>query len=353
MALPDNPVHIQNSRHPVQTTAQALTEPHQILHIINIVAEERLQHIYKFADPCSQQVACKNLHKVPEVVRAVEGDPADGVVANPAESHHQLGELGRVDSGPPAPLEVDPLDRSITIKYSAWGSQSTLKSANLDCQLQSSPWILDPVDFRRRQRARRRSGPVLERRRSISRHVNVEVPRADLQALGGPTRPALSPLDHYRILKSNVDALKLIQLDVTLYEQLNFSDFDADHDPHAPDSIELLRSQWVDFERSWKPGVYSAWFAELMMGSGLVCNDAVSWVTFHSAYDFGHLVKILMRCQHGDEFMDVLKAFFGDNVYDVKYLIRFCESLYGIEWRELWIWTDLLGSATSLVRTVW
>ncbi|KAL6518691.1 hypothetical protein OROHE_017741 [Orobanche hederae] len=146
-------------------------------------------------------------------------------------------------------------------------------------------------------------------------------------------RPSRS--DHYRILKSNVDALKLIQLGITLSDvagnlpslgpdgelciwKFNFSDFDADRDMHAPDSIELLRSQGIDIERSRRSVVDSARFAELMMGSGLVCNDAVSWVTFHNAYAFGYLVKILtsrLLPARIDEFMDVLKAFFGDNVY--------------------------------------
>ncbi|KAF7804253.1 putative CCR4-associated factor 1-like protein 11 [Senna tora] len=90
--------------------------------------------------------------------------------------------------------------------------------------------------------------------------------------------------------------------------EFNFRDFDVARDAHAHDSVELLRRQGIDFEKNRELGIDSVQFAELMMSSGLVCNVDVSWVTFHSAYDFGYLVK---------------------RVFDVKHLMRFCSNLHG------------------------
>lgn len=153
---------------------------------------------------------------------------------------------------------------------------------------------------------------------------------------------------NYETLKTNVNMLKLIQLGLTLSDergnlptcgtnkqciwQFNFREFNLKSDMFSLDSIQLLiREADIDFDKNNKFGVDSKRFAELLMGSGVVLNDKIQWVTFHCGYDFGYLLKLLSGRdlpEEKSEFFDQVKNFFPV-VYDIKYLMGFCSPLYG------------------------
>lgn len=152
---------------------------------------------------------------------------------------------------------------------------------------------------------------------------------------------------NYQTLKANVDLLKLIQLGLTFSDengnlptcgtnkyciwQFNFRDFNLNRDVYAQDSIELLSLSGINFRKNNENGVSAMKFSELLMSSGVVLNDSVHWVTFHSAYDFGYLIKILTWQElpsTQSAFFDRIKIFFPV-LYDIKHLMKFCNNLHG------------------------
>ena len=152
---------------------------------------------------------------------------------------------------------------------------------------------------------------------------------------------------HYQTLKDNVDMLKLIQLGLTFSDeqgnlptcgtdkyciwQFNFREFNVNEDVFANDSIELLRQSGIDFTKNNEKGIDAMRFGELLMSSGIVLNDNVYWVTFHSGYDFGYLLKLL-TCQNLPEtqagFFNLINTYFPV-LFDIKHLMKFCNSLHG------------------------
>lgn len=88
----------------------------------------------------------------------------------------------------------------------------------------------------------------------------------------------------------------------------------------AQDSIELLKASGIDFDKFEKYGIDIQYFGELMIMSGLVLNDEIKWISFHSSYDFGYLLKTLTCTDLPmDEpgFLDTLLTYFP-GIYDVK-----------------------------------
>jgi CCR4-NOT transcription complex subunit 7/8 len=102
-------------------------------------------------------------------------------------------------------------------------------------------------------------------------------------------------------------------------------------DMYAQDSIELLQNSGLQFKKHEEEGIDPMDFAELMMTSGIVLMDNIKWLSFHSGYDFGYLLKILTNHhlpQEESEFFELLRIYFP-NIYDVKYLMKSCKNLKG------------------------
>ena len=140
---------------------------------------------------------------------------------------------------------------------------------------------------------------------------------------------------HFQTLRSNVDLLNIIQLGITFADerghipawmptwQFNFK-FSLGEDMYAQDSIDLLTRSGIQFKAHEDRGVDPHAFAELLMSSGLVLMDSVQWISFHSGYDFGYLLKLLTCAplpSHEDAFFELLSLYFP-NIFDIKFVAR-------------------------------
>ncbi|KAI9805179.1 MAG: hypothetical protein M1825_001015 [Sarcosagium campestre] len=161
---------------------------------------------------------------------------------------------------------------------------------------------------------------------------------------------------HYQTLRCNVDLLKMIQLGITLFSvdgelppphpsdasganastynnhlipcpctwQFNFK-FSLSEDMYAQDSIDLLQKSGIDFQQFEKNGIDPLAFGACLISSGLVLMDDVRWISFHSGYDFGYLVKnMICKPLPEDEsaFRKLLDLFFP-SIYDIKFLMKY------------------------------
>ncbi|KAK5770714.1 hypothetical protein PVK06_046867 [Gossypium arboreum] len=123
-------------------------------------------------------------------------------------------------------------------------------------------------------------------------------------------------------MKANVDALNIIQLGLALSDsqgnlpdfntpfcyiwEFNFKDFDIHRDYCYKDSIDLLKRQGNDFLKNKYKRILSS--DSGMMLSDLLFNyfRGLTWISFHSAYDLGVLLKIMTQLlsNNADSFIE-------------------------------------------------
>lgn len=151
-----------------------------------------------------------------------------------------------------------------------------------------------------------------------------------------------SNLTSYKAIKSNVDVLKLIQVGISLADkygnkpeecstwQFNLQ-FSLSSDKYSTDSINMLTNCGIDFKELETKGISNELFAEYLLSSGLIINEDVKWICFHGIYDFAYLLHTITNLplpESDTGFFEDLKIYFPC-FFDIRYLIRFNESLRG------------------------
>jgi len=159
---------------------------------------------------------------------------------------------------------------------------------------------------------------------------------------------------HYQTLRCNVDLLKMIQLGITLFApdgslppansesssksqhnylanlipapctwQFNFK-FSLTTDMYASESTSMLSKAGIAFDRHETNGIDPQEFGALLISSGLVLDEDVHWISFHSGYDFAYLMKMMIFKPLPDdekEFHDLVTKFFP-SLYDIKFILK-------------------------------
>lgn len=134
----------------------------------------------------------------------------------------------------------------------------------------------------------------------------------------------------YEVIKLNVDALKIIQVGITLSNaagelpvvqgtpsawEFNMRDFDISKDLKSDASIDVLKSAGIDFDRIHACGLSSSDFGVRLWSSGMLFNGSPSkWVVFAGSYDLCYLIKMLTGRKLPETvtgFFETVKLFFN------------------------------------------
>jgi CCR4-NOT transcription complex subunit 7/8 len=144
-----------------------------------------------------------------------------------------------------------------------------------------------------------------------------------------------SPDERYRAIKMRTDKGNIRQLGLTLASddgsvlvwEFNFGLF------HSPTEMD------DDFETMHNDLINSYFFSDLLVTSGLLHNQKLTWIMFHSAYDIAYLIRLATFWSPLPntllEFEQLVRIYLSGNVFDVKYIIKY---------------TDLYGGLTDVAR---
>ncbi|KAH7952838.1 hypothetical protein HPB49_001755 [Dermacentor silvarum] len=112
--------------------------------------------------------------------------------------------------------------------------------------------------------------------------------------------------------------------------QLNFK-VSLSEDTYVQDSLDLLMHSGIQFGKHNNEGIDPYEFAQLIKTSGMVLSNEITWLAFHSCYDFAYMLKLLTAdnlpaCQV--DFFELLQISFPA-IHDLTCLMKDCRNLRG------------------------
>jgi CCR4-NOT transcription complex subunit 7/8 len=142
----------------------------------------------------------------------------------------------------------------------------------------------------------------------------------------------------YEMIKINVNCMTPIQIGIVLTDKdgmfptihneiiagWNFNmSFSTKKDVYSMLSLEILQDAGIRFAEHRDHGIEPAHFGELIISSGLVLDEDVTWITCHSAYSIAYLLKLVT----GRPIPSTLDAFYDTvriwlpNLWDLRYAV--------------------------------
>ncbi|QRG37663.1 hypothetical protein FDK38_002042 [Candidozyma auris] len=139
---------------------------------------------------------------------------------------------------------------------------------------------------------------------------------------------------HFQCLRSNSDILNLIQLSLCAVKmqndkisnsviwQFNFA-YDVTQEMFNEEHLYMLtQTSQINFAMHMSQGISHHAFAELMIESGLLLDQSINWLSYHSGYDLGFLISLLTNDvlpQDEKEFFWWCTKYFP-NFFDLKHI---------------------------------
>ncbi|KAI5950248.1 POP2 [Candida jiufengensis] len=138
---------------------------------------------------------------------------------------------------------------------------------------------------------------------------------------------------HFQTIRCNSDLLNLIQFSIcftkikdstvsqSIIWQFNFN-YDLTKEMYNEEHLAMLSQQSINFSLHMTQGIKHFEFSELILDSGLLLDTSINWISFHSGYDLGYLISLLMNDSlpvDEPDFYSWCNLFFP-NFYDLKYI---------------------------------